>query len=260
MSRCCYKIILSLAFSLLLFSCIEQRKNTLTIATATNMQYVMTVLVDSFTQQTGISCDIILGSSGKLTAQIMEGAPYDVFVSANMKYPEILYTNGHTTKEPTIYAYGKLVLWSTKYKIPSLSILKNDTIRHIALANPKTAPYGEAAISVIKDLKIYDDIKDKLVYGENISQTNQFILSGAADIGFTAKSIVLSKNLINKGNWASLTDNYPPISQGIVSLKSSLFPKESEQFYTFIHSKKAQDILEEFGYSVLLDTDKTSND
>lgn len=237
--------------------CKQTDTQTLNIATASNMQFAMTEIARSFTKQTGIKCNIITGSSGKLTAQITEGAPYDVFVSANIKYPEELYKNGFTITKPKIYGYGKLVLWSTIHKKPNLSILLNDDIEHIAIANPTTAPYGEAAISVLKKVGVYEKIKNKLVYGESISQTNQFIISGAADIGFTAKSVVLSSKIKNEGNWISIDeDNYIPIGQGIVLLKNSGRKKQSEQFYTFLFSDQAQNILKKFGYSVALDENK----
>ncbi|PCJ94456.1 MAG: molybdate ABC transporter substrate-binding protein [Flavobacteriaceae bacterium] len=236
---------------LIICSCGESKTNTLTIATASNMQFAMTEIVQSFTKHTGIKCHIITGSSGKLTAQISEGAPYDIFLSANIKYPEELYKKGFTSSKPIIYAYGGLVLWSTMHEKPSLSILLKDTITHIAIANPKTAPYGEAAVLVLKNAGIYEEIKNKLVYGESISQTNQFILSGAADIGFTSKSVVLSPKIKNEGNWISINeDNHSPINQGVVLLKSSNRKQKGERFYTFLFSEQAQNILKKYGYSV----------
>ncbi len=239
-------------------SCKQVDTQTLNIATAANMQFAMTEIVQSFTKHTGIKCNIITGSSGKLTAQIKEGAPYDVFVSANTKYPEDLYKDGFTTSKPKIYGYGGLVLWSTTSEKPSFSILMNDAIEHIAIANPKTAPYGEAAVSVLKKMGVYEKIEHKLVYGESISQTNQFILSRAADIGFTAKSVVLSPKIKGEGDWISIDDNYTPIAQGIVLLKNSEKKQQSEQFYTFIFSDQAKNILKKFGYLVALHEKETS--
>ncbi len=135
---------------------------------------------------------------------------------------------------------------------PSIDILKNSKIKHIAIANPKTAPYGTAAIEVLKHHHVYEDLKDKLVYGESISQTNQFIISKSAEIGFTAKSVVLSPGMKGKGNWADIdAEDYSPIAQGVVVLKRNGSKQQGVQkFYNFLFSQKAKDILQDFGYSV----------
>ncbi|WP_186758711.1 molybdate ABC transporter substrate-binding protein [Echinicola salinicaeni] len=236
-----------------IISCQSQSNNKLSIATASNMQYAMEMLVDKFKEKTGMDCDIILGSSGKLTAQIIEGAPYDLFVSADINFPQAVEKAGFAAQSPKIYAYGKLVLWSLdeKYK-PSIEQLSNKGIKHIALANPKTAPYGKAAMEVLEHFQLNESIGDKLVYGESISQTNQFILSGSAEIGFTAKSIVLSHQLKNKGYWSDIdSEIHSPIQQAVVLLKGT---KEKHdfalKFYEFLSSKEAKTILLEYGYDV----------
>ncbi|MCF6296693.1 MAG: molybdate ABC transporter substrate-binding protein [Flavobacteriaceae bacterium] len=237
---------------LLFIACKQKQKNKLTIATAANMQFIIHELVNSFTKETGIECEVIVGSSGKLTAQIKEGAPFDVFVSADMKYPNKLFKNGLTTKTPTIYAYGKLVLWTMFDNLkPSLNLLLSDSINHIALANPKVAPYGLSTIEVLNHTKMFKKVKDKLVYGESISQTNQFITSKVAEIGFTAKSVVLSPNIKGKGTWVDIDSSYYSlIEQGIVILKNR--PSQinnAQKFYNFLLSAKAKEILNKFGYS-----------
>lgn len=234
----------------LIAACQQKQEKKLNIAVAANMQFAMKELSRTFTNQTGISCDLIISSSGKLTAQIKEGAPFDVFVSADMKYPRELFDTGFATKAPKIYGYGKLVMWSMIDTInPSLDILKNSKIRHIAMANPKMAPYGLATIKILKRHNIYENIKDKLVYGESILQTNQFIISKSAEIGFTSKSVVLSSEMSNKGNWIDLEDaDYTAIAQGVVILNQKN-QEDAEQFYVFLTSAKARRILEDFGYS-----------
>ena len=220
------------------------------------MQFVIKDLVESFTNSTGIECEIIISSSGKLTAQINEGAPFDVFVSANMKYPNDLFEKGLTLGKPKIYAHGKLVMWSMKNEItPSILLLENDKIKHIAVANPKTAPYGNAAIEVLNHFQILKKLEPKLVYGENIAQVNQFINSQAAEIGFTSKSVVLSPKINNKGNWVEIDESiYSPIAQGIVCLKNDPSKKNNAlKFSDFIFSKKGKEILNTFGYSTNFD-------
>lgn len=215
------------------------------------MQFVMVELIENFTKKTGIECETIISSSGKLTAQITEGAPFDIIVSADMKYPLKLFKNGLTITKPQIYAYGKLVLWSMNNDIePSIEILTKSEITHIALANPKTAPYGLASIDVLKHYHILDSIQHKLVYGESISQTNQFITSKAAEIGFTSKSVVMSTK--TKGKWIGINPElHTPIAQGIALLKNrNNHSKEAKLFYDFMFSTKGKEILNKFGYSV----------
>ncbi len=236
-----------------LTACNEMQNDRLKIAVAANMQFAMKELSKSFTDETGITCDLIVSSSGQLTAQIKAGAAYDVFVSADMKYPGELFNAGFATGKPVTYAFGKLVMWSMIDSIePSIDILKNAKIKHIAIANPKTAPYGTAAIEVLKHYNAYEDLKDKLVYGESISQTNQFIVSKSAEIGFTAKSVVLSPEMKGKGNWTDINEaDYSPIAQGVVVLKHNDSKQQDVQkFYNFLFSQKAKDILQSFGYSV----------
>jgi len=230
----------------------EEHK-TITIATAANMQFAMQELADAFTQKTGTSCDLVISSSGKLTAQIKEGAPYDIFVAANMKYPQEVYAAGRAKTKPKVYAYGKLVLWSLNENIRvDLETLESEAIQHIALANPKTAPYGTAAVSALMQLKVYDRIENKLVFGESISQTNQFILSGAAELGFTAMSVVKAPSMQSRGVWISVADSlYDPIEQGVVLIEHATTTKpEAAAFYEYLFSEEAQKILQDFGYSI----------
>ncbi len=240
-------------FALSLISCQQKNTDELTIATAANMQFAMKALVKEFTQKTNIECELVISSSGKLTAQIIEGAPYDVFVAANMKYPEAVYKKGFAANPPKVYAQGNLVLWSTSDSVTvSLSALTVANIKHIALANPKTAPYGVAALEVINHNQLFDSIKDKLVYGESIAQTNQFITSQSAQIGFTSMSTVLSPQMINKGKWIELDNSiYSPIEQGAVIIKhNGKDGANAQNFYNFLFSKEAQRVLKEYGYSV----------
>lgn len=238
---------------LLILSCQKNTEKTLRIATAANMQFVMTDLLEAFTSETGIVAEMIVSSSGKLTAQIKEGAPYDVFVSADMKYPKALYEVQLTTKAPEIYAYGKLVLWSNDADIkPSLSMLSTDAVEHIAMANPKIAPYGKAAMEVLEYYNLVDSVKAKLVYGESIAQCNQFILTQAAEIGFTTQSTLFSPQLRNNKNWIYIDKkSYQPIEQGIVILKQRRdFLDQANVFYNFLLSEKAQQILKQYGYEI----------
>lgn len=247
------RFLLFIAVLILSFSCKERKNDKLIIATAANMQFAVKEIIKQFSEQTGVGCEIVVGSSGKLTAQIKEGAPYDVFISADMKYPKELFNSGFTNEKAKTYAYGKLVLWTMNDEIiPSIDSLTSKNIKHIAIANPKMAPYGIAAKESLEYYNIFDKIESKLVFGESISQTNRFITSNAAQIGLTAKSVVLSPQMKGKGNWIEIdTKTYSPIAQGIVILKNKRNNSEkANQFYNFIFSNKGKNVLINFGYLI----------
>ncbi len=243
-------------FFLLFASPAGYAQKMITVAVAANMRYTIEQLKTIFEKETGISIAIISGASGKLTAQIEEGAPFDVFVSADMNYPEELYKKGYAINEPKCYANGVLVLWTAKTDLNTnnmLQLLKSPEIKKIAIANPNTAPYGMAAEEVLKHYNIYDAVKNKLVLGESIAQTQQFIESQAAEIGFIAKSFVLAPQIKDKGHWLAIdSTTYKPIKQGAVILKhgKDTHYEKSKQFYDFLYSSKIKTILKQSGYIV----------
>lgn len=245
------RLLLILFTSFTLIGCNKPSKTTLTLAVASNMQFAMAEIINVFELKTNLNCVVVVSSSGKLTAQIKEGAPFDVFISADMKYPQSLYEFGLTKAPPKVYAYGKLVMWSTTETLePSFEILQSSEVRHIAIPNPKTAPYGIAAAEVLRSNGIFESLHDKLVYGESLSQTNQFILSRSAEIGFTSKSVVLSNQIQLKGKWMEIDQNqYAPLAQGIILLDNEQ-NQFSEQFYNFLFSPEGKTILEKYGYEV----------
>lgn len=235
-------------------SCDTQKKDSFTIAAAANMQFVIYELADAFYKETGISSEVILGSSGKLTAQIVEGAPFDLFLSADIKYPNELFNTGFAEDEPEVYAYGSLVLWTLKDDVvPYLEILSETKIKHIAMGNPKTAPYGVAAMQVVDRTGMYANISSKIVYGESVSQTNQFIISQAADIGFTSKSVVVSSKMEHQGSWRLIDKElYDPMAQALVILNNrEIYREEAVQFKEFILSLEGRKILHKFGYDLV---------
>ncbi len=243
-----------LCSSLFFASCVAEKKDSFKIAAASNMQFVIYELVDEFTKETGVESEVILGSSGKLTAQIIEGAPFDLFLSADIKYPNKLFKKDFALNPPEVYAFGKLILWTLKDGLnPVLDSLKSEQVKHIAIGNPKTAPYGVAAMQVLNRTKIYDLVNRKIVFGESVSQTNQFIISQAADMGFTSKSVVLSSQMKNKGSWKLVDKNlYEPLTQALVILNNrETYTKEALQFREFILSTKGKEILHKFGYDVI---------
>lgn len=241
----------SILFFLLLVWSSQSFAQTLRVAVAANAQFVMEPLKAAFQQQSGVQIESIISSSGKLTTQIQQGAPFDVFLSADMDYPNALHRQGLTTAPPLAYAYGSLVLW-TLSELPlsvDLRVLQNPLVRHIALANPETAPYGAAAISLLKHRKMLTSVQPRLVYGESIAQVNQYVLSGAAEIGVTAKSVVLDPALKGRGHWIDLPPpGYSPIAQGVVVLKRTDQPKAARQFIQFLQTPVARRFLQQYGY------------
>jgi len=244
-------MLIKLLFTTLLLSSMLHAKS-IKVAVAANVTYAIKALKTEFLKTHKDSrVDIIIGSSGKLTAQIVHGAPFDIFMSADMKYPQTLYKKGLTATKPLVYAEGSLVYLSTQPRDFSkgLEMLKSKEIRHIAVANPKTAPYGIATDSALKSADIYKDIKSKFIYGESIGQTLSYTLK-AAQVGFIAKSALFSPRLkkFKDANHYRDVDRelYTPIEQGIVLLHKST---QTQAFYDFIFSKEAKEILRKFGYN-----------
>ncbi len=228
---------------------------TLTVAVAANVQFAFEELRAAFKHESGIDVQTIIGSSGKLTAQVKAGAPYDVFLSANMAYPRTLYKAGLATSEPKVYAYGTLVLWTLSDVDVSrgLPVLTEPRVRQIAIANPKLAPYGREAMRALAFYHLTKAVKPKLVFGESISQVNQYIYSRAADAGLTAKSVVLSPKMHGQGHWVEVPqESYSPIAQGVVIVKhgQDTHPKAAQRFLQFLSSEPARAILRRYGYGL----------
>ena len=244
------KIIMSLVLSGSLFA------GSINIAVAANVSYAMDELISKFHESNpDTKVQVTLGSSGKLTAQIKNGAPYALFMSANMKYPEALYAEGIAITKPFVYAQGSLAMLSSKQRDfhQGIALVKNDTITKIAIANPKTAPYGKAALEALEKAGIKTEVQKKFVYAESISQTVAYAIT-AADIGFIAKSSLYSPkmSMYKEGvNWADVdTKLYTPINQGIVILKDANQNAEVKDFYDFILSDDARSIFKAYGYLV----------
>ncbi|MCW8837293.1 MAG: molybdate ABC transporter substrate-binding protein [Thiovulaceae bacterium] len=229
---------------------------SINIAVAANVSYAIDSLKEEFKKSNpNTEVKVTLGSSGKLTAQIKHGAPYQLFMSANMKYPEALYNDGIATTKPLIYAQGSLSYLSNKEQdfTKGIKLVQEASIEKIAIANPKTAPYGKAALEAMKNGGVFDSIKNKLVYAESISQTVSYAVT-ATDMGFIAKSSLYSpkmKHFKEGVNWADVDAKlYTPINQGIVILKSGEKNAEVKAFYDFILDAKGKNILRKFGYLI----------
>jgi molybdate transport system substrate-binding protein len=240
------------------FSCasdIENKEKTVTIAVANNMLFAVEEISHLFQQKHRIKVQISSGSSGTLTTQIKQGAPFDIFISANMKYPNKLFEEGLAMEAPKVYANGALILWTlNEFNLEEgINVLLMNEFKKIAIANPETAPYGIAAVEAMKKANLYNILRPKLIWGEGIGQVNQYIKSKAVDAGITSKSVLFAKKITEKGNHIEIDKSlYEPIHQGIVLLKSGKEKNltNAELFYNFMFSEETKSILTKFGYEV----------
>lgn len=232
------------------------RAQEITVAAAADLQPAFPDIANRFQEETGKNVKLSFGSSGNFFAQIQNGAPFDLFFSADIDYPKKLEAAG-LTEPGTVYPYatGKIVLWTTNESKLDLGlgmrVLLDPSITKIAIANPAHAPYGRAAVAAMQHQKVYDQVSPKFVLGENISQTMTFVVSGSADIGIVALSLALSPALKGKGKYAEIpADTYPPIEQAAVVLKSSQNKAVARQFLDFLKTPPMLDLLRTYGFSV----------
>jgi molybdate transport system substrate-binding protein len=241
------------AFTLICQLCAAQE---ITVAAAADLQSAMQDVAARFERETGIKVKVIFGSSGNFFQQIQNGAPFDMFFSANLDYPKRLEAAGLIENGSYYqYAKGKIVVWvpnDSKINLNSgLKALLDPSVKKIAIANPLHAPYGQAAVSAMQKEGIYDSAKDKFVLGENISQTASFVVSGSADIGVVALSLALSPNMKDKGRYKEIpTDEYSPIEQACVILSSSKNKEIAQQFLTYFKTAAVGDLLAGYGFDV----------
>ncbi len=227
----------------------------LTIAAASDLQPVLPKLVAAFEQETGHSVRTTFGSSGNFFAQIRNGAPFDVFLSADVAYPEQLEAAGLTEAGTvTSYAKGSIVLWTRRGSgvdvRGGLSVLATPGSRRIAIANPEHAPYGRAAVAALTRASLFDRIRSKLVFGENVSQAAQFVQSGAADAGIIPLSLALSPPLSSAGEYVAIDPAlYAPIEQAAVILRASPNKDAARAFLRFLQRADVKAMLAQAGFS-----------
>jgi len=241
---------------LIFLSIFPLQAGTIRIAVAANVSYAIPELVETFMlTHPDTKVQVTLGGTGKLVAQIRHGAPYDLLMAADMVYPQALYSDGLATDKPRIYARGALALLSTKERDFSraLEILTSQTIRTIAIANPKTAPYGKASFEALQKAGLLEKLKPKFVYGESISQTVAHTVT-AADSGFVARSSLYSPQMAQyqEGKqWIAVDPGlYTPIDQGMVILSTAKANAEVNSWYAYMLSPEAGKILQTYGYTL----------
>jgi molybdate transport system substrate-binding protein len=227
------------------------------VAAAADLSSALKDVAAGFEKQSGVQLKLSFGASGALTQQIQNGAPFDVFFSANLDYPRQLIAGGQAVG-PSLYRYavGKLVLWvpvdsPLDLEHKGMRVLLDPSVKKISIANPQHAPYGRAAEAALKHEDLYDKISGKLVLGENIAQAAQFVESGNAQIGFVALAHALAPAMQGKGKyWQVPAEDYPALDQGVVVITQSQHQKEAAQFMAYIKTKEAADVLRRYGFTL----------
>jgi molybdate transport system substrate-binding protein len=228
----------------------------ITIAAASDLNFAFKEIVTEYEKTTGNHVKLTLGSSGNFFAQIQNGAPFDLYFSADIAYPRKLEEAGLTVPGSLYqYAVGRIVLWTGHESridvTKGFETLREPTVKKVAIANPKHAPYGRAAMAAMEYFKVYDQVKDKLVLGENISQAAQFVESGAADVGIIALSLALAPPMKALGHyWEIPADAHPPIEQGALMLMGGKNQESAKAFLSFIQGAEGQTIMKRYGFVV----------
>ena len=234
------------------FACSQSVK----VAAAADLKFALVELAAQFEKERGAKLDVTYGSSGNFLTQIQNGAPFDLFFSADSEYPKKLeaaeLTEPGTLRE---YAVGHIVIWTTRDSEinpakDGWKCLLDQRVKKIAIANPEHAPYGRAALAALEKAGIYEQVKDKLVYGENISQAAEFVQSGNAQAGIVALSLAVSPAMKNGNRWEIPADSYPAITQAAVLLKASKNKDAARRFLDFVSGPQGREILQRFGFTV----------
>ena len=226
-----------------------------TVAAAANVKPAMEEIRTSFEKATGTPVRVIYGASGKFAAQIRSGAPFDVFVSADVAFPDSVVKWGQAVGKPVVYARGTVVLWTSIADLDPAkgpSILEDARIKKVAIADPKVAPYGREAVRALKSSGLEDKIRPKIVWGENLAQATQYAVTGAVEAAFSGKSFALEQ-LGKTGRWAELDSNLvAPIDQAMIVLKygQENNPKIAKAFVDFLSGPVARASWAKYGYKL----------
>ena len=242
---------------ILLLATLTLKADTIRVAGASNTAYAMKALKTAFEAKfPDITVETVIGSSGKLTAQIKHGAPFDIFLSANVKYPRYLYESGKTIGTERIYARGSVILFSRKARSfeHGLNICSHEDIKRIAIANPKLAPYGIAAREALANAGLLEEAAPKFIKAENIGQAMQYALK-QTDLGFIAKSALHSELLAPYNrpgvHWIEVDSGlYSPIEQAAVLLRYAQDNRAANTFMDFLFSDEAKSIFKQYGYQI----------
>jgi len=224
----------------------------ITIAAAADLKFAMDEIVTGFNRNhPGEEVQVLYGSSGKFHTQIQQGAPYDLFFSADIGFPRELARQGQAASEVKPYAVGRIVLWSSSMDASRMTLasLTDPEIARIAIANPKHAPYGKRAEEALRSAGLWDKVQQKLVFGENISQTAQYVMSGNAQVGIIALSLVLNPELSKRGGYYLVPDNlHKPLEQGYIITKLGANKPLAKTFAEYMGSKQVRTIMTKYGF------------
>lgn len=246
------KLINALFVLIFLFSATVSHAEKITIAAAADLKFALDEIVSEFKKsRPGNEIEIIYGSSGKFQTQIRQGAPYDIFFSADIAYAKELATKGLASSAVMPYAKGRIVLWSSRMNASRMTMydLTSPKIVKIAIANPKHAPYGKRAEEALRASGIWDKVQSKLVFGENIAHTAQFVQTGNAQIGILALSLALSPELAKKGGYYLIPDNlHAPLEQGYIITRRAADKKLAKEFSDYFNSRPARAVMSRYGF------------
>jgi molybdate transport system substrate-binding protein len=259
-----HKSVLSLVLALC-FVAIPTRAQEIAVAAAADLKFAMSEVAGQYEKQTGNKVNVTYGSSGNFFSQLQNGAPFDLFFSADIDYARKLETAG--LAEPgTLYRYaiGQIVIWApadSKVDVTKQGwkALLSGSVQKIAIANPEHAPYGRAAVAAMQKAGIYDQVKAKLVYGDNISQAAQFVQSGNAQVGIVALSLAVSSAMQDGKHWDIPADMHPPIEQAAIVLKNARNKDAARSFLDFVKTEAARATLAKYGFSFSLEKSNTTN-
>lgn len=233
---------------------LEAQERGVKVAAAADLKFAMVELVQTFEKQASIRVDVSYGSSGNFFSQLQNGAPFDLFFSADVDYPRKL-AEGGIADPATLHEYGlgRIVIWSPRSAAVDVSrgawaALLDARVQKIAIANPQHAPYGRAALAALRKAGIYEQVKAKLVYGESISQAAQFVQSGNAQAGIIALSLTVSPPMKDGNSWVIPSDMHTPIKQAVILLKATKNREEAAAFLQFVESPAGRAILARFGF------------
>ncbi len=233
------------------------RATDLLIAAAADLKFALDELKQEYVAaHPGETVSVVYGSSGNFFAQIENGAPFDLYLSADASYPRKLAEAGRALDDVFLYAIGRLVVW-----VPASSalhpqeaggeVLRDPAVRRVAVANPAHAPYGVAAVAALRSLRLLEVVEPKLVYGENVAQSAQFVQTGAADVGVIALSLALAPTMREKGRWWNVPlDAYPTMWQGGIVLRRTQFPDRARAFRDFVLGPHGREVLARYGFSL----------
>lgn len=246
------KLLKSLLIAATVFAAGAAQAEKLTIAAAADLKFAMDEIVAHFkAENPKDQIEVIYGSSGKFHTQVQQGAPYDLYFSADIAFAENLFKAGHAASPVIPYAVGRIVLWSSNRDASKLTLdsLTDPKIARIAIANPKHAPYGKRAEEAMRAMKVWDKVEHKLVYGENIAHTAQFVQSGNAQVGIIALALALNPALANKGGFYLIPDNlHAPLEQGFIITKRAAGNATAKRFADYMNSKATRATMTKYGF------------